>query len=135
MKCVSIQPFAQLLHTLSLQVLDAIPTTDHVYRRCLHKLQAICGHHMTLPTSHNISGDLTRVGEHPISVEGGSADVWEGIHDGRKVCIKCPRVSEMDLQAITQVRVQRYQHSFSPPLKDTCEFYSRFSKKPLYGRG
>jgi len=48
----------------------------------------------------------------PISVEGGSADEWEGTHDGRKVCIKCPRASEEDLRAVTQVRV-RYLHAFS----------------------
>ena len=92
------------------QALSAIPTTDHVYRQCLHKLQAICDHHMTLPSSHNISGDLARVGDYPISVDGGTADVWEGTHGGRKVCIKCPRVSEMDLQAVTQVRVW-YRHA------------------------
>ena len=88
------------------QALGVIPTTDDVSRQCLHKLQAICGDNMILPSSHNISGDLARVGDHPISVDGASADVWEGAHNGRKVCIKCPRVSEEDLQTVTQVRVR-----------------------------
>jgi len=89
-----------------LQALDTIPTADDVYRQCLHKLQTICAHHMILPSSHNVSGDLARVGDYPISVDGGTADVWEGTHGGRKVCIKCPRVSEEDLHAVTQVRVR-----------------------------
>jgi len=86
-----------------LQALGAIPTTDDVFRQCLHKLHTICGHHMTLPSSHNVSGDLARVGDYPISTDGGTADVWEGTHNGRKVCIKCPRVCVEDLQAVTQV--------------------------------
>jgi len=73
---------------------------------------------MTLPSSHNVSGDLARVGDYPISVDGGTADVWEGTHDGRKVCIKCPRVSEADLQAVTQVRLCCPHPSFAP-LKNT----------------
>ena len=86
-----------------LQAIDAIPTTDDLFRQCLHKLQALCGHHMTLPSSHNISSDLARVGDYPISTDGGTADVWEGTHGGRIVCIKCPRVCVEDLQATTQV--------------------------------
>jgi len=87
------------------QALNVIPTTDDVFRQCLHKLQAICGHHMTLPSSHNVSGGLVRVGEYPISTDGGTSDVWEGTHGGRKVCIKCPRIYTEDLQKITQVRL------------------------------
>jgi len=88
-----------------LQALGIISVTDDVSRQCLHKLQAICGHHMTLPSSYNISGDLARVGHYPIA-NGGFADVWEGTHNGRRVCIKCPRVCVQDLQAVTQVRIQ-----------------------------
>ena len=64
---------------------------------------------MTLPSSHNLSGDLARVGDIPISVAGGTADVWGGTHNGRTICIKCPRVSEEDLQKVTQVCTQ-YRH-------------------------
>ena len=60
---------------------------------------------MTLPSSHNVSGDLARVGGYPISIDGGTADVWEGTYRGRRVCIKCPRVCMEDLQAVTQVRI------------------------------
>ena len=89
------------------QALGAIPTTGDVYRQCLHKLQAICGNQMVLPSSHNLTGGVARVGDLPISVDGGTADVWEGTHGGRRVCIKCPRVCVEDLQAVTQVRIHR----------------------------
>jgi len=97
----------------TLQALGVIPSTDDVYRQCLHKLQAICGHHMVLPSSHNVSGYLARVGDYPLSVDGGTADVWEGTHGGRKVCIKCPRVSEEDLQAVTRVRFWYWRALFA----------------------
>jgi len=117
----------------TIQALDTIPTADDVYRQCLHKLQAICGHHMTLPSSHNLSGDLARVGNYPISVGGGTADVWKGSHNGRQVCIKCPRVSEEDLQTVTQVRTW-YWHGLSYLLRKTYGAPSRSSKRPSYGK-
>ena len=84
------------------QVLDVIPITDDVSRRCLHKLQAICGHHKILPSSYNISGDLTRVDSDPIA-SGGFSDVWEGIHDGETVCIKRLRITQQTRQAMEKV--------------------------------
>ena len=124
------RPFTERI----LQTLSAIPTADDVFRQCLHKLQTICGHHITLPSSHNMFGDLARVGDYPISVNGGSADVWEGTHNGRKVCIKCPRVSEEDLEAVTRVRVGILMHC-SCLLKSTRGLRSHSSKRPLYGKG
>ena len=113
-----------------LQALCAIPATDDVFRQCLHKLQAICGHRMIIPSSHNISGDLARVGDYPISVDGGTSDVWKGVHDGKNVCIKCPRVSEEDLQAITQVRV-RIGIPLSGLLKNTEWVLQSFLKEAV----
>ena len=84
------------------QALDIIPTTDDVSRLCLHKLQAICSHHGILPSSHIISGGLTRVGDYPIA-SGGFADVWEAVHDNTKVCIKCPRITIMDRKDMEKV--------------------------------
>ena len=87
----------------TLQVLSAIPTNNEVFRQCLSKLQAICGDSMTLPSSYAISGDLARVGSHPIAF-GGLADVWEGAHGGRKVCIKVLKISVHNDQTLTKVR-------------------------------
>ena len=88
----------------TLQTLSAIPATDDVFRRCLRKLQAICGHHMTLPSSYTLSGDLARVGNRPVA-GGGSADVWEGVHGSRKVCVKALRLYLNGDQALTKVRI------------------------------
>jgi len=86
------------------QALNTIPTSDDVFRQCLRKLRAICGYHTTLPTSHVIRGDLARTGESAIAF-GGFADVWQGTHDGRRVCIKVFRVSLNDRESLTKVRV------------------------------
>jgi len=63
---------------------------------------------MTLPSSYDASGGLVRVGDHPIA-DGGFSDVWEGNHRGRKVCIKCLRVSVKNSKEVTKVRI-RYRH-------------------------
>ena len=59
---------------------------------------------MTLPSSYTISGDLVRVGDRPVAF-GGSADVWGGIHGGRKVCVKVLRFYLNGDQALTKVRI------------------------------
>ncbi|KAF9648576.1 kinase-like protein [Thelephora ganbajun] len=58
---------------------------------------------MTLPSSYNVllSGDLARVGDHPVA-NGGFADVWEGTHGGRRVCIKHLRISMKNRQTVTK---------------------------------
>ena len=84
------------------QALTIIPTADDVSRLCLHKLQTICSHHGFLPSSHIISGGLTRVGDYAFA-SGGFADVWEGVHGNTKVCIKCPRITVRDRQDIEKV--------------------------------
>jgi len=91
----------------TLQALGFVPSTNDVSRQCLHRLQVLCGHHMTLPSSYTIPGDLIRVGHYPIA-SGGFADVWEGIHGDKKVCIKSLRVCMDDLETVTQVRIQHW---------------------------
>jgi len=71
---------------------------------------------MTLPSSYTISGDLVRVGDHPI-VFGGFADVWEGTRGGRKVCVKALRISMHDDEALAKVRV-RHRHIFFAPIEE-----------------
>ncbi|KAF9789636.1 kinase-like domain-containing protein [Thelephora terrestris] len=79
--------------------LDVIPITDDVSRRCLHKLQAICGRHKILPSSYNIPGDLTIIDDDPVAF-GGFSDVWEGTYDGKKVCIKRLRITQQTRKVI-----------------------------------
>ncbi|KAF9778328.1 kinase-like domain-containing protein, partial [Thelephora terrestris] len=72
---------------------------DDISRRCLHKLQVICGHHSVLPSSYTLIGDLARVGDEPVA-SGGFSDVWEGILNGDKVCIKYLRCCAQNRQSI-----------------------------------
>lgn len=111
----------------TLQALSVIPTTDDVSLQCLNKLQAICGHHMILPSSYTISGEIARVGNRPIAL-GGFADVWEGTYGGKKVCVKWLRVSLNDDKALDKVRIW---HVFLilGPLKKNCGD-SRSSERP-----
>ena len=99
---VRVPPSAFLQLTEAPQALAIIPTADDVSRSCLHKLQAICSHHGVLPSSHIISGGLTKLGDYPVA-SGGFADVWEGKHKKTKVCIKCPRINTRDRQDIEKV--------------------------------
>ena len=99
------------------QALSTIPTTDDVFRQCLRKLRAICGCHTTLPSSHVVSGDLVKIGSHPIAF-GGFADVWEGTLGGRKVCVKVLRVTLNEDQSLTKVRLAA--SAFHLPATDGC---------------
>ena len=86
----------------AVQILGVAPIVDDVFRRCLHKLRTICSRHAILPSSYTISGHLSRVGDGPVAF-GGFSDVWEGLHNGVKVCIKHLRVSEKIRKTIEKV--------------------------------
>ena len=62
---------------------------------------------LSLPSAYHSLGpeDLKLVGKHPMAA-GGSADIWEGTHEGRKVVLKsyrCYRVS-FDVAQVIAVR-------------------------------
>ena len=100
----------------TVQVLGVAPVTDDVSRRCVHKLRTICSNHAILPSSYMISGDLVRVDNDPVAF-GGFSDVWEGTHNGIKVCIKHLRVSQQIREAVEKV-VSSIHLSFPCLLKD-----------------
>ena len=114
------------------QALGAIPTTDDVARECLDKLQAICAHHTTLPSSHIVSSGITRMGDHPIAL-GGIADAWEGTYRGEKVSIKSLRVSTGNFQAIKKVRNLCGKY-LPPPLKNIRASQSFFKEAIIWKR-
>ena len=45
------------------------------------------------------------MGNDPIGA-GGFADVWEGMYDGIKVCIKCPRVTKQTRRSVEKVSIR-----------------------------
>ena len=100
-------PLASLLLQVvkkTAQILGVAPIVDDVFQRCLHKLRAICSRHAILPSSCTISGHLARVGDSPVAL-GGFSDVWEGLHNGTRVCIKHLRVSEKIREAVEKVSI------------------------------
>ena len=60
---------------------------------------------MILPSSYTVSGEITRVGDRPIAL-GGFADVWEGTHGDKKVCVKWLRVALNDDETFNKVRIR-----------------------------
>ena len=89
----------------ALQTLGALPPSDDIFIQCLHKLQAICGHHATLPSSYFASGEIVRMGDRPIVV-GGMSDVWEGTYRNKRISIEHLKISLNDDQACKKVRVR-----------------------------
>ena len=115
------------------QALNVIPTTEDVARSCLRELQAICGHHTTLPSSYIVSGEISRVGDSPIIVSA-IADVWEGTYGSERVSIKCLRAPLTDNKAIEKVRIL-CGASLPRLLKNTCGPRSHSAKRPSSGKG
>ena len=88
-----------------LQTLDVISADENLSRKCLHKLQAICGHHAILPSSYIASSKIAKAGDAPI-ILGAIADVWEGTYSNKKVLINCLRAPLNDDQTLKKVRSQ-----------------------------
>ena len=59
------------------------------------KFRQLCGQVGLLPTSHIVPGNSVQTTEHPIA-SGAFGDVWEGIHNGKRVAIKALRVYKHD---------------------------------------
>ena len=97
----------------TVQILDVGPIADDVLRRCLHKLRTICSRRAILPSSYTISGDLARVGDHPVAF-GGFSDVWKGTHNDTNVCIKHLRVSEQIRETLEKVSIRNRLIFFLP---------------------
>ena len=86
------------------QTLSAISADRDMSRRCLQKLQAICGYRSTLPSPYVISDGIVRAGRGPVTI-GAVADVWEGTYRRKRVSIKCLKILPNDDQARTKVCV------------------------------
>ena len=74
-------------HRCTAQALQATTWDLVIFKRA----RQLCGLTGLLPTSHVVPGKLTRTTEHPVAF-GGYAEVWEGIHNDKRVAIKVFRV-------------------------------------------
>jgi hypothetical protein len=59
------------------------------------KFRQLCGRAGLLPASHVIPSSFIKTTEHPVAF-GAFGDVWEGIHDGKRVAIKALRIYKRD---------------------------------------
>ena len=98
-------PSFRLATKQPLQTLGAISSNDNVSMQCLHKLQAICSNHATLPSSYFASGEIVKVGDNPV-VLGDISDVWEGTYRNRSVSIERLKVPLNGDQVCKKVRVR-----------------------------
>ena len=57
----------------------------------MRELRSICGARMVLPTSYTPPSQVLTIGRQPVA-SGGSGDVYEGMLNGSKVCVKRVRV-------------------------------------------
>ena len=92
-----------LLHSLFKlsQVLGSLNPTSPDFRKFLRDLRDICDARVILPTSYIVSPSLCR--QHVACV--GFDDVYEGILDGLRVCVKRFRVySKENPKKTTKVR-------------------------------
>ena len=67
-------------------------------------LRKVCGSQAILPPSSILSNNIAKEGDIALTC-GGFTDIWEGRHNGSRVCIKAFRVLTADnLFKIKQVR-------------------------------
>ena len=59
------------------------------------KFRQLCGRAGLLPASHIIPENFFKTSEHPVA-SGGFGDVWEGVHNDKRVAIKALRVYKHD---------------------------------------
>lgn len=78
-------------HLSPLQILDNIDRTGPQSRKCLHVLREICFSRTVLPSTYEVSGELSccTTGQ-PVAC-GGFSDIHKGTLNGEDVCIKLLR--------------------------------------------
>ena len=84
-----VRRYATLLHSQPkpLKALGGLDSSSPAFRKCLRELKTICGTGGMLPTSYTLLSHLLNIGSEPFA-SGGYGDVYEGTHNGSRVCIK-----------------------------------------------
>ena len=92
-------------HSLILWQVFEAPNMDlDIRRKSVHILGRICGSQTILPRSFILSGNISKEGDIAFT-SGGSADVWKGHHNGKRVRITAPRAyTAENLSRIKRVR-------------------------------
>ena len=70
-----------------LKALGDLDASGPAFRKCLRELKTVCGTGGILPTSYTLLSHLLDIGPEPFT-SGGFGDVYQGTHNGSRVCIK-----------------------------------------------
>ena len=74
------------------QILDGLDCTGSPFRKCLRLLRKICSALTVLPSTYELSDELSVTTNLPVAF-GGFCDVHKGTLSGENVCIKRLRIS------------------------------------------
>ena len=103
---------ANYLSLIAPQTLDGLDCTGSPFRKCLRLLQKICSTLTVLPSTYEVSDELSVTT--PI-VYGGYSDLYKGTLSGENVGIKRLRITTADDQAA--IRQVAHFHIFSSIVK------------------
>jgi len=113
-RCVAF-PHSQLKPA---QALGEFDPSGPTFRKCLRELRSLCGARGILPTSYILSSHPLNINRHPFA-SGGFSDVYHGVLDGSRVCIKRVRVYYRDGPGkATKVRYRPNHLPCSPSLTE-----------------
>ena len=94
---------ANYLPLITPQILDGLDRTGSPFKKCLRLLRKTCSALTVLPSTYELSGELSVTTTLPVAF-GGFCDVYKGTLPGGNVCIKRFRISTPDDQvAVRQV--------------------------------
>ena len=79
-------------HSSTPQILGVLDSRSSPFRKCLRVLQKVCSSRMILPSTYEVSGELSLTSTQPVAF-GGFCDVHKGSLGGADVCIKRLRIS------------------------------------------
>ena len=89
------------------QIIDSLPVSSVLRRRCIRALRKTCGLYGILPASYTITFPLSKPGQRPIA-SGGYKDVWRLTDEAdpeRVFAVLSLRVYEQDsVEKINKVR-------------------------------
>ena len=77
------------------QILDILDPTDLSFRKCLDALQEVCSDRMILPSTYEVSGEIS-FATSSMAASGSFCDVYQGTLGHAKVAIKRLRIGPQD---------------------------------------
>lgn len=96
------------------QILDCLDPTGSPFRKCLRLLRGICGYQMILPSTYDVSDELSFTTTRPVKYNG-FCDVYRGTLSGGNVGIERFRTPALE-GPLASIRVA-YIHIFDPIAK------------------